>query len=416
MRLVAGRAVADDAVDVLEDEGSPLLGVAVQAGQLADAGHLQGLLARASVRLVAGGAGHPAAAEAVREGLVAERGGLRGVAGGAELRGLLRQQVRGLRLRRVHRVAGEAVHGLRGGMDARLEGRVFLVARVAGDAELRALAPVEGRMSRLVLAARFHVLGARRRGRSCRPRCPRPLCPRRHPGCACGIAGERLGLARGSRRRPGRPSFAALAGAGCCARAGPAESPARTRAPIPPRTQGFIDIASPSSSLESPGAAARAAAPGRNSFTGRGPCRRPSPSRRRDTPRTPRRSGREVTVLRYACAAASTLSWQPRHAAVPGPAARRVALRDDRRRARAEAADCRSMRSSVALQAVPAVARVEDLVEVGRGAAEAVDRVVLRQLLARVDAVDHPLEVDRLGRVLVGRAPAPRRPRSGCGR
>src|SRR6266545_3985420 len=161
VRLVAGRAVTDDAVDVLEDEGSPLLGVAVHAGQLADAGQPQGLLDRAPVRLVAGRAFHPAPAETVREGLVAERSHLRGVARGAELRGLLRQQVRSPGLRRMHRVAGEAVHGLRGGMNARLEGRVFLVARVTGDAELRSLAPMKGADVRLVLAARFHVLDAR---------------------------------------------------------------------------------------------------------------------------------------------------------------------------------------------------------------------------------------------------------------
>src|SRR5512145_582665 len=59
------------------------------------------------------------------------------------------------------------------------------------------------------------------------------------------------------------------------------------------------------------------------------------------------------------------------------------------------------------LQAIPAIARVENLVEVGRVAAKTVDGVFLSQLLARVDAMDHPLEGNRLGRILVRRAPVP---------
>src|SRR6266542_2224914 len=194
VRLVAGRAVAHDAVDVLEDEGSPLLGVTLHAGQLGDAGQPQGLLDRASVWFVAGGAFHPAPADSMGEGLVTERSHLRGVARGTELRGLLRQQVRSPRLRRVHGVAGEAVHGLRGSMNACLEGRVFLVARVTGDAEIRPFASMEGSDVRLVLAARFHVLDDRAvagvAGRAVRAR----FAPGDTPDARVRIARERLGL------------------------------------------------------------------------------------------------------------------------------------------------------------------------------------------------------------------------------
>src|SRR6202171_245462 len=81
-----------------------------------------------------------------------------------------------------------------------------------------------------------------------------------------------------------------------------------------------------------------------------------------------------------------------------------VTQRDDRYRSeRKRKVERRSAR--VALEAVAAVSRIADLVEVVLDASEAEHREVLRQVLARVDAGDHPLERDRLAGVLIGRAP-----------
>src|ERR1019366_538595 len=61
--------------------------------------------------------------------------------------------------------------------------------------------------------------------------------------------------------------------------------------------------------------------------------------------------------------------------------------------------DARMARSAVA-----AVAGERDAVEVHRAAAMAIDRVVLDHLVAGVDAVDHPPQVDRFG-LAGGRGP-----------
>src|SRR5206468_1605973 len=58
--------------------------------------------------------------------------------------------------------------------------------------------------------------------------------------------------------------------------------------------------------------------------------------------------------------------------------------------------------SNMALVAVPAVAGEAHLVEVVRGAAKAVNRIVEVQLFARVDLVNQDFEVHRLRRIGLG--------------
>src|SRR5215831_5457475 len=64
----------------------------------------------------------------------------------------------------------------------------------------------------------------------------------------------------------------------------------------------------------------------------------------------------------------------------------------------------RSSSSGTWYVAVAGEAHVVEVVDAWRSP-EAVDREVLHQVFTGVDAMDHALEVDRLGRILVGRAP-----------
>src|SRR5262249_17510697 len=121
-----------------------LLGMTADASDLAGGGLLDALLARTAVWLVARGAIHRSRADAMGVRLVAERGDLRRVTRGAECELLFDQQVIALCVRRVNRVAGQAVD----------RGRIRVHAVVPRDAIGRLVVAAQAGLVRACAAAR----------------------------------------------------------------------------------------------------------------------------------------------------------------------------------------------------------------------------------------------------------------------
>src|ERR1039457_4037206 len=380
---VAARAVAGDAVDVREDERTAHLRVAGDAAWFAASRLLHRVLGRAAVRVVAGHAGKRALLQPVRVRKRPEGRGRVLVAGRAQLRGLGHEQAGLLRVGLVDGMAGEAVDRLGRRVHARLEGRALGGLLVAGRAYRGAGTAPKADDEGLVPLG-LHVLrpvavagGADR------------VATRAAVGGAVaahvGITLEELGLvvAVGAR------------GAGLHLRGSRTGWSLGHRAPRREYGEGSGGVSPVREVFH--GLYSSARVDDVDSVCGTGPVAGPAGlGRDRRGAREVRRVDEDVCGNVAAVVAA--------RAGRRGRAARReeVALCDDGLVRDRERQRVRRGRR-VAGEAVPAVAGVCHVVKGRHGSAEPVDRVVLGERVARVDAVDHAGEADRLGWVRRGR-------------